>query len=57
MSEELPQAEFDLVHARLLLMFLSPRLDALQRLVSAARPGGWVCGSGSRFHRGRAVAE
>ena len=42
MSEQLPQAAFDLVHARLLLMFLSPRLQALQRLVSAARPGGWV---------------
>jgi SAM-dependent methyltransferase len=42
MSEELPEAEFDLVHARLLLMFLSPRLGALERLVSAARPGGWV---------------
>ena len=42
LSDELPQAAFDLVHARLLLMFLSPRLGALQRLVSAARPGGWV---------------
>jgi SAM-dependent methyltransferase len=42
MSEQLPQAAFDLVHARLLLMFLSPRLMALERLVSAARPGGWV---------------
>jgi SAM-dependent methyltransferase len=38
----LPEAEFDLVHARLLLMFLSPRLGALERMVSAARPGGWV---------------
>jgi len=42
MSDQLPQAAFDLVHARLLLMFLSPRLSALQRLVRAARPGGWV---------------
>lgn len=42
LSDQLPQAAFDLVHARLLLMFLSPRLAALQRLVSAARPGGWV---------------
>ena len=42
MSDRLPEAAFDLVHARLLLMFLSPRLGALQRLVSAARPGGWV---------------
>ena len=42
MSDQLPQGAFDLVHARLLLMFLSPRLRALQRLVSAARPGGWL---------------
>jgi SAM-dependent methyltransferase len=42
LSDQLPRAAFDLVHARLLLMFLSPRLEALQRLVSAARPGGWV---------------
>jgi SAM-dependent methyltransferase len=42
MSDRLPQAAFDLVHARLVLMFVSPRLGALQRLVSAARPGGWV---------------
>jgi SAM-dependent methyltransferase len=42
MSDELPQGAFDLVHARLLLMFLSPRLGASTRLVSAARPGGWV---------------
>jgi SAM-dependent methyltransferase len=42
MADDLPHATFDLVHARLLLMFLSPRLGALERLVSAARPGGWV---------------
>ena len=33
MSDELPQAAFDLVHARLLLMFLSSRLGASKRLV------------------------
>jgi SAM-dependent methyltransferase len=42
MSDPLPVAAFDLVHARLLLMFLSPRIGALQRLVSAVRPGGWI---------------
>ena len=42
LSDQLPDAAFDLVHARLLLMFLSPRLGALQRLVGATRPGGWV---------------
>ena len=42
MHDQLPEAAFDLVHARLLLMFLSPRLGALERLVNAARPGGFV---------------
>jgi SAM-dependent methyltransferase len=42
LADQLPEAEFDLVHARLLLMFLSPRLGALERMVSAARPGGWL---------------
>jgi len=42
MLDPLPEAAFDLVHARLLLMFLSPRLRAVQRLVSAVRPGGSV---------------
>lgn len=42
LSDPLPQGAFDLVHARLLLMFLPSRLEALRRLTSAARPGGWV---------------
>ncbi|MGH2885725.1 MAG: class I SAM-dependent methyltransferase [Solirubrobacteraceae bacterium] len=35
MRDQFPEAAFDLVHARLLLMFLSPRLGALERLVNA----------------------
>ena len=50
MSDKLPEAAFDLVHARLLLMFLSPRVGALQRLVSAARPGGWVASIAPDFN-------
>jgi ubiquinone/menaquinone biosynthesis C-methylase UbiE len=50
LSDPLPEAAFDLVHARLLLMFLSPRLGALQRLVRAARPGGWVASIAPDFH-------
>lgn len=50
MSDELPEAAFDLVHARLLLMFLSPRLAALDRLVNAARPGGWVASIAPDFN-------
>ena len=49
LSDQLPQGAFDLVHARLLLMFLSPRLGALQRLVSAARPGGWIATTAPDF--------
>ena len=51
MSDHLPQDAFDLVHARLLLMFLSPRLGALERLVAAARPGGWVASIAPDFTR------
>jgi SAM-dependent methyltransferase len=51
LSDPLPEAAFDLVHARLLLMFLSPRVGALQRLVSAARPGGWVASIAPDFYR------
>jgi SAM-dependent methyltransferase len=50
LSDPLPEAAFDLVHARLLLMFLSPRLGALERLVSAARPGGWLASIAPDFH-------
>ncbi len=40
--EELPAAQFDLVHARWLLHHL-PRPDqAIARMVSALRPGGWL---------------
>ena len=41
--DPLPEAAFDLVHARLLLLCVSPsRLEALRRLASAARPQGWL---------------
>lgn len=42
LSDPLPPDAFDLVHARLVLMHLPSRLDALRRLVGAVRPGGWV---------------
>jgi SAM-dependent methyltransferase len=41
-SDPLPADTFDLVHARLLLMFLPNRLEAVRRLAAAVRPGGWV---------------
>jgi len=38
----LPAAQFDLVHARLVLEHLPERDDVLRRLAAAVRPGGWV---------------
>jgi SAM-dependent methyltransferase len=42
LAEPLPEAAFDLVHARNLLMHLPGRLNALRRLLAAVRPGGWL---------------
>jgi SAM-dependent methyltransferase len=41
-SDPLPEAEFDLVHSRLVLEHLTARSDVLDRLVDATRPGGWL---------------
>lgn len=38
----LPTAEFDLVHARLLLEHLPARGEVLASMIQAAKPGGWV---------------
>ena len=40
--DELPEAEFDLVHMRLLLAWLADRELGLRRLVAALKPGGWL---------------
>jgi ubiquinone/menaquinone biosynthesis C-methylase UbiE len=40
--DELPEAEFDLAHIRLVLMHVPSRVDALRRIVASVRPGGWV---------------
>jgi SAM-dependent methyltransferase len=42
LAEPLPEAPFDLVHARNLLMHVPGRLDALRRMVAAVGPGGWL---------------
>jgi SAM-dependent methyltransferase len=42
LNDPLPDAAFDLVHARNLLMHLPGRLDAMERLLAAVRPGGWL---------------
>ncbi|MGW2393767.1 class I SAM-dependent methyltransferase [Streptomyces lydicamycinicus] len=40
--DPLPEGEFDLVHARLVLLHLPQREDVLPRLVRALRPGGYL---------------
>jgi SAM-dependent methyltransferase len=41
-TDPLPEAAFDLVHARLVLMHLRERDTALARMISALKPGGWL---------------
>jgi SAM-dependent methyltransferase len=40
--DELGAEEFDLAYTRYLLIWLAQREEALRRIVSAVRPGGWV---------------
>jgi SAM-dependent methyltransferase len=37
-----PEGAFDLVHARLVLVHVPDRAEALRRMVGALRPGGWL---------------
>ncbi len=41
-SDALPEATFDLVHTRLVLQHLPGRAQALRKMVSALKPGGWL---------------
>lgn len=41
-TDHLPDAEFDLIHSRLVLEHLPERNEILRRLVGALRPGGWI---------------
>jgi SAM-dependent methyltransferase len=42
LADSLPDATFDLAHARNLLLHVPAPLDALRRLAAAVRPGGWI---------------
>jgi SAM-dependent methyltransferase len=42
LEHDLPEAEFDLVHVRLVLGWLADRPTALRRLIAALKPGGWL---------------
>jgi SAM-dependent methyltransferase len=41
-EQPLPQGDFDLVHARLLLEHFPARGDVLGNMIAATKPGGWV---------------
>lgn len=41
-NDDLPEASFDLIHSRLVLLHLPERQQVLERLVTALKPGGWL---------------
>ncbi len=41
-ADPLPAQTFDLIHARLVLIHVPAREQALQRMVTALKPGGWL---------------
>jgi 2-polyprenyl-3-methyl-5-hydroxy-6-metoxy-1,4-benzoquinol methylase len=41
-TDTFPQQSFDVIHARAVLMHISPGLDLLQRMVGWLTPGGWL---------------
>jgi SAM-dependent methyltransferase len=41
-TDPLPGASFDLVHSRLVLLHLPEREKALERMIAAVKPGGWL---------------
>jgi ubiquinone/menaquinone biosynthesis C-methylase UbiE len=41
-ADPLPAQTFDLIHARLVLFHLPAREQALQRMMTALKPGGWL---------------
>ena len=41
-SEPAPPGSYDLVHARLVLVHVPQRAEALAAMVSALKPGGWL---------------
>jgi SAM-dependent methyltransferase len=41
-NDPLPEAAFDLIHSRLVLLHLPEREKALARMVAALKPGGWL---------------
>jgi SAM-dependent methyltransferase len=42
LEDDLPEREFDVVHVRMVLAWLTDRRTALRRLVGTLKPGGWL---------------
>lgn len=40
--DEFPQGQFDLAHARLVLLHIPERATVLERMIAALKPGGWL---------------
>lgn len=47
--DPLPENAFDLVHARAVLQHLAAREEALDRMIAAAKPGGWIVAEDADF--------
>jgi SAM-dependent methyltransferase len=56
-TDELPEAEFDFIHTRLLLIHLRRREEVLRRLAAALRPGGVLMVEEDDIYPIRAVAD
>ena len=49
MADDLPDGQFDLVHARWVLSWVPARQRALARMIASLRPGGWLLVEESDF--------
>jgi SAM-dependent methyltransferase len=56
-TEELPDSEFDLVHARWVLAHLRERPAALKRMLAAVKSGGWLMVEEPDFGNLRSVSS
>ena len=50
LTDELPERQFDLVHARLLLAWLAAPEEGLRKMFATLKPGGWLLIEEMDFH-------
>jgi SAM-dependent methyltransferase len=50
LADDLPERQFDIVHARLLLAWLADTEEGLRRMFRALKPGGWLLVEEMDFH-------